>query len=348
MHVTMVKKRLVNGEPCKKCAQTEQMLRQRGLWPRIDEVVWADEGDPDSAGMMLASRFGVDVAPFFLVAGDRGQVTAYRSALQLVREVLQPQADRDRAAPGRANGHGVAAAAAVVAAAHLDEADPQAILRWGLERFGADLAIAFSGSDDVALIDMAARTGLPYSVVTVDTGRLHPETYGFLEEVRVRYRIEIIATSPDPVPLEAMVRQKGLFSFYEDGHEECCAIRKVEPLRRTLAGFRAWATGQRRDQSALTRAGVPVVEQDPVFSGLEGPLVKLNPLASWSRERLWDYLGSEKVPTSPLHQRGFASIGCAPCTRAIEPGQDEREGRWWWESPDQKECGLHAANDSAR
>jgi phosphoadenosine phosphosulfate reductase len=339
MHVTMVKKRLASGEPCRKCAQTEDMLRQRGLWERIDEVVWADENDPQSPGMVLAQRFGVEQAPFFLVQDDSGRVTTYRSALQLIRDKLAPAPDR-----GAADGNGRGRASAAAAAAQLEPAEPQEILRWGLERYGADLVIAFSGSDDVALIDMAVRTGLPFSVVTVDTGRLHPETYAFIEEVRARYLVDMIVASPDPVALEPMVRRKGLFSFYEDGHGECCGIRKVDPLRRVLSGFRAWATGQRRDQSAATRSSLPVVEEDAVFHGADGPLVKLNPLAGWSRDRLWDYLRRENVPVNPLHERGFLSIGCAPCTRAIAPGQAERDGRWWWESDGDKECGLHAGN----
>jgi len=334
VHVTMVKKRLASGEPCRKCLQTEEMLRQRGLWDRIDEVVWAEEADPSSSGMQLAEKFGVDTAPFFLVTDDSGQVAAVRSALQLIRDHLQP-----RSAPN-GNGHIDVGAAA----AQLDGAPPEEIIRWGQERFGADLVIAFGGADDVAVIDMAAKSGLPFSVVTIDTGRLHPETYDFIERVRRHYGIEIAVTSPDPVPVEALVRRKGLFSFYEDGHAECCAIRKVDPLRRVLSGFRAWATGQRRDQSAATRATLPVVESDPVFSGVAGALVKLNPLAGWTRAELWSYLVDNAVPTNALHARGFASIGCAPCTRAIAPGQLEREGRWWWEDAGKKECGLHAGN----
>ena len=228
MHVTMVKKRLANGEPCRKCAQTEEMLRQRGLWDRIDEVVWAVEDDPNSPGMVLAQRFGVEQAPFFLVSDDTGQVSAYSSALQLIREKLQPAAGQ----AGRKKDNGRGRATVAAAAAELEAAEPQEILRWGLERYGGDLAIAFSGSDDVALIDMASRLGLGFSIVSVDTGRLHPETYAFLEEVRTRYSVELLVPSPDPVQLEALVRRKGLFSFYEDGHGECCAIRKVDPLRR--------------------------------------------------------------------------------------------------------------------
>lgn len=341
MHVTMVKKRLASGEPCPKCAQTEEMLRQRGLWDRIDEVVWAVEDDPSSPGMVLAQKFGVENAPFFLVSDDSGRVTAFRSALQLIREKLLPPPTAPAAAAGK---NGRARSPVAAAAADLASAEPQDILRWGLERYGRDLVIAFSGSDDVALVDMAVRTGLPFSIVTVDTGRLHPETYAFIEEVRSRYVVEIIVTSPDAVPLEAMVRRKGLFSFYEEGHGECCGIRKVDPLRRVLSGFRAWATGQRRDQSAATRATLPAVEEDPVFAGVDGPLVKLNPLAGWSRDRLWEYLRRENVPVNPLHERGFLSIGCEPCTRAVAAGQSERDGRWWWETDGRKECGLHAGN----
>jgi thioredoxin-dependent adenylylsulfate APS reductase len=336
----MVKKRLLSGEPCRKCIQTEEMLRQRGLWDRIDEVVWAQEGDPQSPGMQLAERFGVDTAPFFLVADDGGQVSAIRSALQLIREHLQP---------ARPEGDGRARELdAAAAAAELATAAPEQIVRWGQERFGADLVIAFGGSDDVALIDMAAKSGLPFSVVTIDTGRLHPETYEFVDRVRRHYGIEIQVTSPDAVPIEALVRRKGLFSFYQDGHTECCAIRKVDPLRRVLSGFRAWATGQRRDQNAATRGALPTVELDPVFTGVTGALVKLNPLAGWSRDDLWAYLRAHQVPSNALHARGFASIGCAPCTRAIAPGQSEREGRWWWEDAGKKECGLHAGNLTAR
>jgi phosphoadenosine phosphosulfate reductase len=339
MHITMVKKRLRSGEACRKCVQTEEMLRQRGLWDRVDEVVWALEDDPSSAGMVLAARHGIDTAPFFLVAGKGGQVTAVKSALLLIRDHLAAKpASEPPSAPAD---HPLDLAAA---ARELDAAEPMAVLRWGLVRYGSDLVIAWSGSDDVALIDMASRTGLPFSVVVVDTGRLHPDTYEYIERVREHYRIQIAVTSPDPAPLEALVRQKGLFSFYQDGHEECCAIRKVDPLRRVLGGFRAWATGQRRTQSAETRGALAVVEEDAVFTGASGNLVKLNPLAAWSRADLWQYLTDHAVPTNPLHQRGFASIGCAPCTRPIAPGQPERKGRWWWEDAQKKECGLHAGN----
>jgi phosphoadenosine phosphosulfate reductase len=150
--------------------------------------------------------------------------------------------------------------------------------------------------------------------------------------------------SPDATALEAFVKQKGLFSFYEDGHEECCSIRKVEPLKRALGRLSAWVTGQRRDQSPATRASIPVVEMDRSFSGVAGSLLKLNPLATWSSKDTWDFIREERVPYNPLHERGFVSIGCEPCTRAIMPGEHERAGRFWWEDTTKRECGLHIAN----
>ncbi len=338
MRITMVKKRLVSGEPCRKCAQTEELLRSRGLWDRIDEVVWAVEGDPESPGVSLATAHGVKDAPFFIVHhGD--DVAVYRSALKMIRDQLS--------GPVRA------AAPAAPTAGTIDELaksyadrDPLDILRWGLERFGPALGIAFSGAEDVVLIDLAARTGLDYSVFCLDTGRLHPETYAFIERVKNHYHIDVRIMSPDSAALESFVRDKGLFSFLEDGHKECCAIRKVAPLTRVLSGLGAWATGQRWDQSPETRAALSVIQRDPAFVGKDGePLVKLNPLAAWSSRRVWQYIHERGVPFNALHERGFVSIGCAPCTRAVLPGQHEREGRWWWERADRKECGLHAPDE---
>ena len=220
--------------------------------------------------------------------------------------------------------------------AQLADADPAEILRWALDTYGEQTAISFSGAEDVALIHLAASTGLPFSVFTLDTGRLHPETLQFMEDVRARYGISIEVMTPDSTAVEDFVAAKGLFSFYEDGHKECCQIRKVEPLRRALKGRPAWITGQRRDQSPDTRGEIEVIEEDATFG-----LVKVNPLAHWSGDRVWQLLEGEGVPTNPLHEQGFRSIGCEPCTRPIGPGQHEREGRWWWEDTTKKECGLH-------
>ncbi len=335
MHVIMIKKRLADGEPCRKCRQTQEMLENRGLWSQIDEVVWAQEGDDESPGMVLAREHGVEIAPFFVVTDDDGRVTVYKSALKLVRERLE--AAREAASGKAKKPFDINELQSTVEAG-----DPVAVLRRGLERFGAECAIAFSGAEDVALIDMAAKLGLPFSVFSLDTGRLHPETYRFIEDVRVHYGIDIAVISPPSAELEQFVRRKGLFSFYDDGHGECCRIRKVVPLKRALSGYRAWVTGQRRDQNPDTRSEVMAIEIDERFRGLnDGQLVKLNPLAAWTSRMVWDYIHANEVPYNPLHRRGFISIGCAPCTRPVLPGQPERAGRWWWEQSEHRECGLH-------
>ncbi|KAL3678646.1 hypothetical protein R1sor_021602 [Riccia sorocarpa] len=229
----------------------------------------------------------------------------------------------------------------------LENSSPFEIMQKALTIFGNDIAIAFSGAEDVALIEYAHLTGLPYRVFSLETGRLNPETYRFLAEVEKKYNIHIEYMFPDASEVEALVRAKGLFSFYEDGHQECCRVRKVRPLRRALKGLRAWITGQRRDQSPGTRANVPVVQVDPAFEGLDGgagSLIKFNPLTAVTSADVWNFLRTMNVPYNPLHSQGYVSIGCEPCTRAVLPGQHEREGRWWWEDATQKECGLHKGN----
>lgn len=218
----------------------------------------------------------------------------------------------------------------------------EGIVARALELGGDTLAISFSGAEDVLLLEYAHRSGRPFRVLTLDTGRLHPETYRFIEQVEQHYGLRIELAFPEAVRVEALVRDKGLFSFYQDGHGECCGIRKVEPLARRLAELRMWMTGQRRDQSPNTRDAVEIVELDRRFTGVHGtPLVKWNPLAHMSSADVWDAIRAFEVPFNPLHARGFVSIGCEPCTRAILPGQHEREGRWWWEHEGKKECGLH-------
>jgi phosphoadenosine phosphosulfate reductase len=221
---------------------------------------------------------------------------------------------------------------------------PRDILALAVAEYAPDLAISFSGAEDVVLLDMAAAIGAPIRAFTLDTGRLHAETYQFIEKVRTHYGITIEAMFPDSTAVETLVRAKGLFSFYTDGHKECCGIRKVEPLVRALAPLKGWVTGQRKDQSPGTRADIPVIQLDRTFGRPERPLVKFNPLANWSSKDVWTYIREHDVPYNALHDRGFVSIGCEPCTRAINPGQHEREGRWWWEEETRKECGLHASN----
>jgi phosphoadenosine phosphosulfate reductase len=221
---------------------------------------------------------------------------------------------------------------------------PQEILAFALQEYSPRLAISFSGAEDVVLVDMAHKLGGAFRVFSLDTGRLHPETYRFLDEVREHYGIAVEVFFPRPEAVEELVREKGLFSFYRDGHKECCDLRKVEPLRRALGVLEAWVTGQRRDQSPSTRAQVPVVQVDPTFSSPGRQLIKFNPLANWTSQQVWAYIRENQVPFNPLHERGFISIGCEPCTRPVLPGQHEREGRWWWEEGTKKECGLHSGN----
>nr|XP_043623384.1 5'-adenylylsulfate reductase 3, chloroplastic-like [Erigeron canadensis] len=229
----------------------------------------------------------------------------------------------------------------------LENASPLEIMDKALEKYGNAIAIAFSGAEDVALIEYAHLTGRPFRVFSLDTGRLNPETYRFFDTVEKHYNIRIEYMFPDSVEVQALVRTKGLFSFYEDGHQECCRVRKVRPLRRALKGLRAWITGQRKDQSPGTRSEVPVVQVDPVFEGLDGglgSLVKWNPVANVAGNDIWNFLRTMDVPVNSLHAQGYVSIGCEPCTRAVLPGQHEREGRWWWEDAKAKECGLHKGN----
>jgi len=338
----MVKKRLANGDPCNKCVQAEELLRSRGLWDRIHEVVWAVEDEPDSPGMRLSRQHGVGVAPFFVVT-EHGIQRVYESVLRLIREALSEVDTTLKSGMGEALSP---ADELAQLARQWAEREPVKIIRFGLERFGRDCTIAFSGAEDVALIDMAAKSGLQFSVFTLDTGRLHPETYRFIDRVREHYAIEIDVLFPDALQVEELVRKKGLFSFYRDGHEECCKIRKVEPLRRLLGKYRAWMTGQRRDQSPATRNSVEAIELDMRNTGPDGPIVKINPLARWSSQQVFSYIRDNAVPYNELHDRSFRSIGCEPCTRAVGPDEHERAGRWWWEEATQRECGLHVKSGS--
>lgn len=221
--------------------------------------------------------------------------------------------------------------------------NPRSILKTALAQFD-NIAISFSGAEDVVLIDMALQIRKDVQVFSLDTGRLHPETYRFIEQVRKHYQIDIDILSPDRDQLDTFVKRKGLFSFYEDGHSECCGIRKVEPLRRKLATLDAWITGQRKDQSLDTRSDIPEVQLDTAFSSPDKSLIKYNPLLNWTSAQVWDYIEAYQVPFNDLHRHGYISIGCEPCTRPVLPNQHERAGRWWWEDAAKKECGLHASN----
>jgi len=218
-------------------------------------------------------------------------------------------------------------------------APPEAVLAWALANYHPEIAVASSFSmEDIVLIAMMAEIRSDARVFALDTGRLNEETYETAEAVRAELGIRIEWHFPDREAVETLEREKGLYSFrgsLENRHE-CCRIRKVEPLSRALSGLRAWVTGQRREQS-VTRGGLSIVEIDAAHGGI----LKLNPLADWTGARVEAFLRERNLPYNRLHDAGYPSIGCAPCTRAVRPGEDPRAGRWWWERPEHKECGLH-------
>ena len=193
------------------------------------------------------------------------------------------------------------------------------------------------GKEDMVLTDLIGRHGLPIQIFTLDTGKLHTETLALLADVRVRYAIEIERVVPTQEDLDLLAAQQPFDAIYDSvaARRACCDARKVRPLARALAGANAWITGQRRAQS-ITRAHLPLSEHDAAHN-----IEKLNPLALWTSEEVDFFLEYNHVPINALHAQGYPSIGCAPCTRAIAPGEDERAGRWWWEQAEHKECGLH-------
>ena len=213
-----------------------------------------------------------------------------------------------------------------------------------IQAFLGDIAAQFSpvalasslSAEDMVLTDAIARAGLPIEVFVLDTGRLHADTLNLVATVRRHYGIQVSLYAPDPDAVAQYVSRHGRDAFYGDLElrQRCCEIRKVQPLKRALAGKRAWITGQRKD--ANTRAGLTVREYDAIHR-----LEKFNPLADWSEAEVWEYIRDNRVPYNQLYDQGYRSIGCAPCTRPILPHEDTRAGRWWWESADKKECGLH-------
>jgi phosphoadenosine phosphosulfate reductase len=213
-----------------------------------------------------------------------------------------------------------------------------------IQAFLGDIAAQFSpvalasslSAEDMVLTDAIARAGLPIEVFVLDTGRLHADTLNLVATVRRHYGIQVSLYAPDPDAVAQYVSRHGRDAFYGDLElrQRCCEIRKVQPLKRALAGKRAWITGQRKD--ANTRAGLTVREYDAIHR-----LEKFNPLADWSEAEVWEYIRDNRVPYNQLYDQGYRSIGCAPCTRPILPHEDIRAGRWWWESADKKECGLH-------
>ncbi len=214
------------------------------------------------------------------------------------------------------------------------------LARAALEHAPAAFASSL-GAEDMVITDLILRRGLDIEIFTLDTGRLHADTVALVDRIRERYGKSIRVVRPDPDAVAQYVIVHGRNGFYEsvDLRKRCCEIRKVEPLRRALAGKASWITGQRREQSS-TRAALALQERDAVHG-----LVKFNPLVDWSERDVWDYIARHGVPYNALHEQGYRSIGCAPCSRPTLPGEDVRAGRWWWESPEARECGLHVAPD---
>jgi phosphoadenosine phosphosulfate reductase len=214
------------------------------------------------------------------------------------------------------------------------------LLAWAAETYGRRFAVVTSfQAEGMVVLDLARQVDPGVRVLTLDTGRLPEETYEVIEAVRTGLGLEVEMITPDPADVAAMVARHGPNLFHKDPalRRLCCHVRKVAPLDRALDGVGAWATGLRRD-GGPARAGTPKAELDDAHGGI----VKLNPLADWTREQVWAYVRSHRLPVSSLYEQGYTSIGCAPCTRPTRPGEDERAGRWWWEADPDRECGLHA------
>jgi phosphoadenosine phosphosulfate reductase len=224
----------------------------------------------------------------------------------------------------------------------VDELEPVDVLRVALESLGQDrLALSASfGPEDIVILDLLVGLVPKPRVFTLDTGRLPQETYDLMEQVRELYGVDIEVFAPEAEAVEAMVRAKGPNLFYEsvENRVQCCDVRKVAPLRRALSTVDGWITGLRRDQ-IVTRAQTPKIGLDLAH----GLIWKVAPLADWTEEQVWEYVRERDLPYNALHDQGYPSIGCAPCTRAVEPGADPRSGRWWWEQPENRECGIHSS-----
>lgn len=215
---------------------------------------------------------------------------------------------------------------------------PKFVLTYFLHAYSGRIALSSSLSiEDQMLTDLIANIAPATRIFTLDTGRLFPETYSLIERTRMKYPITLEVFFPDAAEVENMVRENGINLFYESAElrKKCCQVRKIHPLKRAFQGLEVWICGLRREQS-VTRQDMQLIEWDA-----SNGLIKLNPLIDYTEAQVWEYIKKNQVPYNKLHDRGFPSIGCQPCTRAVEPGEDVRAGRWWWENPEQKECGLH-------
>jgi phosphoadenosine phosphosulfate reductase len=225
-------------------------------------------------------------------------------------------------------------------ALQMENKSVQEVLRWAMDTYGSRIALASSfGPEDIVLIDIMIKIDKKKTrIFTLDTGRLNQETYDLIDTISKKYDIHIEVFFPEHEEIEQMVQTKGMNLMYEsvENRKLCCEIRKVHSLNRALNNLDGWITGLRREQF-ITRAHIKKVEIDSAH----GNIVKVNPLADWTHEMVWDYIHQNNVPYNRLHDIGYVSIGCEPCTRAIEPNEDPRSGRWWWETGTPKECGLH-------
>jgi phosphoadenosine phosphosulfate reductase len=223
----------------------------------------------------------------------------------------------------------------------LSDCSAHEILAYFIRDFKGKLAFGSSlGAEDQVITDIIAKIDKSTKIFTLDTGRIFPETYQTLHETNQKYGIKVEVYFPNSEKVERMVNEKGINLFYEsvENRKMCCHIRKIEPLQRAMTDVDAWVTGIRREQS-VTRILTDIVELDAGTGKL-----KVNPLVNWTEEDVWNYINENEVPYNELHKKGFPSIGCQPCTRAVSEGEDIRAGRWWWEAPEQKECGLHKRN----
>ncbi|MFH1000653.1 MAG: phosphoadenylyl-sulfate reductase [Bacteroidota bacterium] len=221
----------------------------------------------------------------------------------------------------------------------IENKSPEEIIQFFIEKYADKIAFASSlGAEDQVITDMISKIDKNSRIFTLDTGRLFPETYDLIDRTSKRYQMKLEVYFPNTAQVENMVNQKGINLFFDsiENRKTCCHIRKIEPLKRAFAGLEVWICGLRREQS-ITRTNIQTVEFDEANG-----LIKVNPIVGWTENQVWDYIKAKRVPYNRLHDQGFPSVGCQPCTRAITPGEDLRAGRWWWENPETKECGLHA------
>ena len=219
----------------------------------------------------------------------------------------------------------------------LENKSTQEVVEFFFKNFEKVALSSSLAAEDQVLTDLMLKENKNATIFTLDTGRLHPETYDVMDATNLKYGVKIDVFFPLNEKVQELYQTQGINGHYEsiENRKNCCNIRKIEPLKRALKGLDVWITGLRAAQS-VTRVDMPLVEWDENFK-----VIKVNPLINWSEENVWDYIKENRVPYNKLHDKGFPSIGCAPCTRAIKDGEDIRAGRWWWENPEHKECGLH-------